>query len=92
MLVRETQLSLHPPDFLQIPSILRSPLSDLSYRESRKTRTLPLSSDSLTQFFPSIRFSLITMFSGLDFSAGFEAFWKSFVRKVPIPKEAGTMH
>lgn len=50
--------------------------------------TLPTSSESLTQSLPLIRFSLITMLSGVDGFERSDFFWKSFVRNVPIPNEA----
>jgi hypothetical protein len=61
----------------------------LPHGESRGTRmerlTFPTSSDSFTQSFPSIVLNLMTMLRGLECCVGSEAFWKSFVRNVPIP-------
>ena len=51
-------------------------------------RTLPESSLSFTQGFPSTEDNLITMFSGLDFSVlPLDVVWKSFVKEVPIPND-----
>lgn len=68
-------------------------LSPLSFRNTRETSSglpvyFPLSSVSLTHSKPSMRRSLMTILSGLEVTEGSDDLWKSFVRFVPIPKEA----
>ena len=66
-------------------------MSAKSFHASSSCRpTLPLSSDSLTQSFPSILFSLMTILSGFDTSSGVDAFRKSFERNVPMPNDAAS--
>jgi hypothetical protein len=73
MLVRQTQLGLNALDFLNVAGVLHLSHDSALYAGCPRL-TLPLSSDSLTQLFPLILFSLITILSGFDTSSGFDAF------------------
>lgn len=85
VLVAQSQLLLHSLDFVDITSVLRLALGE---SVGANPLTFPASSESLTQFLPLILFNLITILSGFETVVGFEAFWKSFDRNVPIPNEA----
>jgi len=79
---------LDPPDLFDISSVLEVSFLLPGGPTQIRQLTLPTSSESLTQLFPLILLSLITMFNGAEDWDGSDAFWKSFVRNVPIPNDA----
>lgn len=71
----------------EIQRLNQSPYNALTFAAaSLSPVTLSTSSEILIHCLPSTSPSLMTMFSALLFSSGLDAFRKSFVSEVPMPK------